>query len=380
MAGLLLNGSSLIRKPKTTRIYGVEWNFTNPSTQLTRLDEAAGLGDPKPAVGNVEGSSPFDDLYPWSEMQEFNIIDDRVSYKKGDPLFSRTNYDTVVRIPKFWYKATLGSTTLQIRIATGEADGFKLFPRFQGSDGSVKDYIYVGKYDTGIGYVSKSNVAPLVNITRATYRTNAAAKGGNWWGFDIGTYMALCTLYLVEFADWDSQGKIGQGNSSTSAALNSGGTDAMIYHTGRAMGADGQVAIQYRGIENLWGNVWQFVDGINFNGNIPWFCLDPSKWADNTVTNYTQLGYNIMQTSGQAGYAKAVGVDPNNDWLILPTTGGGSQTTYIPDGVWSNTGWRIFIVGGDWGNGLNVGLFARDSHHDSSGAIASFGGRLLYLP
>ena len=50
-------------------IYGVEWDWTSSGpTKGTRTDDAAGFEDPNPAVNNGTGSSPFDDLYPWSEM------------------------------------------------------------------------------------------------------------------------------------------------------------------------------------------------------------------------------------------------------------------------------------------------------------------------
>src|SRR5699024_525061 len=46
-------------------IYGVLWDGTS-TTALSRTDDAAGFSDPVPAVSNGSGSSPFDDLLPWS--------------------------------------------------------------------------------------------------------------------------------------------------------------------------------------------------------------------------------------------------------------------------------------------------------------------------
>lgn len=51
------------------KIYGVEWDWTSSGpTKGVRTDDAAGFADPSPAVSNGTGSSPFDNLYPWSEM------------------------------------------------------------------------------------------------------------------------------------------------------------------------------------------------------------------------------------------------------------------------------------------------------------------------
>ena len=50
-------------------IYGVEWDWTSSGpTKGVRTDSAVSFGDPNPAVNNGTGSSPFDNLMPWSGM------------------------------------------------------------------------------------------------------------------------------------------------------------------------------------------------------------------------------------------------------------------------------------------------------------------------
>ena len=375
MSGILLGAKPNIVKPCTARAYGASW-AGGTSTQLSRLDEAIGLADPVAGVGATAGSSPFDTIMPWAGMKEFNIINDEIAFEKGvDSEFSRSSYDTVVRIPKFWYKVDATGSEWNVHIANGAMSGYSVHPAFNESD-----EIYLAKYITGSGYVSRSAVSPLVSITRATFRTNARSKGAHWDMYNIATYSALQMLYLVEFADWNSQSCVGAGYTSGSAAIATGGTDVMPYHTGRGAGTDGLTSIQYRGIEDAWGNVWQFVDGINFSGNTPYYCLLRSNFGDDKSAGYTQLGYSTTGTSGNAQYPKSHGLDANAPWLFLPNSTGGSTATYIPDRWSSNTGWRIFIVGGRYDNGADAGLFARDANAASSAAAASIGGRLLYIP
>ena len=375
MSGILLGAKPNIIKPNTTRSYGVSW-LGQQNTQLSRLDGAAGFDDPIPGQGATMGSSPFDDIMPWKGMKEFNIINDEITFEKGvDPEFSRSSYDTVIRIPKFWYKVQLVGTEWQLFIANGPVSGFSVHPAFNESD-----EIYIGKYMTGEGYVSRSGKSPVTNITRATFRGNARNKGAHWDMLNIATYSALMMLYLVEYADWNSQNCVGKGYTSGSAKIATGGTDLMTYHTGRPAGTDGLTSIQYRGIEDLWGNVWQFVDGINFNGNIPYYCFNRANFGDDKSTGYFQLGFNVPATSGNQQWPKSHGVDQNAPWLILPNATGGSDASYIPDGWWNNTGWRIFIVGGHCDFGSQAGLFARYANSTSSTAFANFGGRLLYIP
>lgn len=367
-------------KPRVVNIYGVEWNYANQSTALTRIAASAGFPDPVPAVGGGAGSSPFDALYPWSEIDEFNVINNAISHRRGSSGFSRTSYDTVVRIPKFWYKIEQDTANSKMRfyIADNEAPGFAVHPAFDRGDGVIRDYIYIGKYNTGSGYVSKSGLAPLVNIKRADARAGSANKGGPWWQYDYAAWCAVWLLYLVEFADWDSQAKIGKGytDSSNSAAINTGGTDSMTYHTGRAAGTDGKTAVQYRWMENLWGNVRDWVDGINFNERQAYICLNPANFADDTSTNYTSAGVTICE----GGWIKGLTLSPTFPFAFLPTLNGGSETTYIPDYVYSYTGWRVLYVGGLWSSAGYAGLFYFYANYDSSNAYSNIGARLLFLP
>jgi hypothetical protein len=378
--GQLIGACSDVVQPRTAHVYGIAWNFGNANTQCSRLEEATNFAEPTPAVGTGTGSSPFDKIYPWSEMEEYNVISGEIKYKQGDDGFSRTSYDTVVKIPKFWFKAEQDSNEFRLYISSGAKDGFMLHPAFNRGDGKIRDAIYVGKYKTSAGYATRSGFAPLVSITRKTFRDGAASKGTDWWGYDIATYSAICMLYLVEFADWNTQSVIGAGNTNTSAAKQAGGTDAMSYHTGRAAGTNDASQIQYRHLESLWGDVRDLVDGINFSGSTVYFCLIPSKFADDTATNYTILGYTVYASGGNASYPKSQGLDANNPWLWLPVTVGGSTSSYIPDAWWSNTGWRIFSVGGTYGYGAYAGLFARNAYAASSDSDAALGGRLLFLP
>ena len=373
-------GQQASAKPRVINIYGVEWNYANQSTALTRLASSAGFSDPVPAVGAGTGSSPFDALYPWSEIDEFNVINNAISHRRGSGSFSRKNNDTVVRIPKFWYKVEQDTANSKMRfyIADNEAPGFAIHPAFDRGDGVVRDYIYIGKYNTGSGYVSRSELAPLVNITRSDARTNSAGKGGPWWQYDYAAWCAAWLLYLVEFADWDSQAKIGKGytDSSNSAAINTGGADSMTYHTGRAAGVDGKTAVQYRWMENLWGNVRDWVDGINFNERQAYICLNPANFADDTSTNYTSAGVTICDS----GWIKGLTMSSVFPFAFLPTLNGGSETTYVPDYVSSITGWRALYVGGLWSNAGGAGLFCFHASNASSNSGSNLGARLLFLP
>ena len=355
-------------------VFGVCWDTSNSSTALKRLTPSTdpyGLvtksvtTEPVPAVGTGAGSSPFDSFMPWSGMKECNLNNaGAVTAWKGDSGFSRSNNFTMVFIPEFYVAAKRNGTKQYFYVSDKPKTGMTKHP------GSGK---YVGRY-TIPG--SKSGVTSTVNITRTTARSNAKKNGDKWHLYDFATYCAIIFLYVVEFADWDCQSKIGKGSVDvTSSPFANGVTDVMTYHTGaknRVVSLD-SVGVQYRWIENLWGNVRQWVDGFNANGTTVYTCTDPSKYADDTATGYTNIG-----TLPSDGYIKDLTVTDNG--LLIPKTSGGSETTYIPDFMWSSYDWRVLDVGGDWSNGTYAGLLYFRAHDASSLSSSYISARLMCEP
>ena len=144
---------------KRVHIYGVEWDWdTGNSTSGTRTDDSALFADPNPAVNNGSGSSPFDNLYPWSEMVKE----------------TRTG-GVMVKEPKYWFKWTKTGKKLKLQIADGPVEGFHVDPvNMDRGDGLGElDYSFIGRYHCASGtYKSETNKAQQTNITRSTARSN----------------------------------------------------------------------------------------------------------------------------------------------------------------------------------------------------------------
>ena len=348
-------------------VFGVCWDTSNSSTALTRLTPSTdpyGLvtrsvtTEPVPAVGSGSGSSPFDSYAPWSGMKECNLdASGTVTAWKGDSNFSRSNDYTMVFIPVFYVAQKRSGTKQYFYVSDKPKTGMTKHP------GSGK---YIGKYHMNSYGCSSTNCSPWVNMTRANSRRSTP----KFHIYDFATYCAIIWLYIVEFADWNCQSKIGRGYVSGAWYISSGGTDSMTYHTGRAAGTDDKTAVQYRWIENLWGNVLQWVDGFNANGTTAYACTDPSKYADDTATGYTNIG-----TLPASGWIKDLTVTDNG--LLIPKTSGGSETTYVPDYVYSSSGWLVLCVGGYWSNGTSAGLLYFNADNASSNSGTSISARLL---
>ena len=346
------------------KIYGISRNVTSSSPAWARTDDAVGL-TATASVGTTAGSSDFDNCAPWSGMT-------RETLSTGD---------VMVKIPKFWYRRYKEGDIEYIKIADKATTGFTLHPLFNHA-GVESDCAYVGAYKTSSNNKSVSGASPQVSQTRATFRSNAKAKGTGWSLIDIAAVSAIQMLCMVEFATTNAQAAIGRGYcDSNSAALSTGSCNNVANLTGRPAGTDGKTGVVYRGIEDFWGNVWEWVDGVNWNGGTYYVCNNPANYADDTATNYTALSYK-GNTGWSSSYITTEGLDTgNNSHVMLPSAAGsGSESTYYCDACWSSTGWKVFQRGGNWTNGSACGLFTAHLHNASSSSPTSIGSRLLYIP
>ena len=382
-----VNYGKYVKIESLTSVFGVSWDSSQPSTALTRLTKANDPNklvtvdittEPVPAVGTGSGSSPFDNYMPWMGMEEYNIINTsgKVLNKKGESGFTRTNISVpvMVKIPEFYYKIERVGSIFRYYVADGPVDGLSLHP------GSGDNYL--GRYEAGeassgtMGLIlaSYSGTTPSVSKTRSTFRDYARNMASGFQLRDIAAWCAYDLLYLVEYADWEGQKKIAQGLVNNPSVNKTGLTDAMVYHTGRANSSDNS-AVQYRWIENPWGNVREWVDGINFQNRTAYICTDPTKYADDTTANYTSTGVTLSSTTG---WIKGLGLSTDFPWAYLPNEPGGSSTTYIPDYMYSGGGWRVLNVGGSYSKRLNGGQFYFDASNTSSDKNSDLGARLQF--
>lgn len=353
-------------------VFGVCWDTFNSSTALTRLTKTSDpygfvtkniTAEPVPAVGTGAGSSPFDNYAPWNGMKKCSLLSDGSVYAwENQTDFSYLGAYVMVYIPTFYVAQKRKDAKQYFYISDKAKTGFTKHP------GSGK---FVGRYHMNSDGYCNSRQPPYVNMTRAVARSKAKNNGGKFCLYNFATYCAIIWLYVMEFADWNCQNKIGRGYvDNHNSAINSGGTDSMTYHTGRAAGTDGSTAVQYRWIENLWGNVYQWIDGFNANGTTAYYRIDPSRYADDTATGYNHIG-----TLPPNGWIKDLTVTDNG--LLIPKTVGGSETTFIPDYAYSSSGWRVLGVGGYWSDGSIAGLLYFCAGYTSSSSDSSISARLL---
>lgn len=290
-----------------------------------------------------------------------------------------------------------------------------------GSDyrGGNNDTAYDGTYRTFLG-------RPATAISRTNFRNYARKRkpGSTEWNcmtYDI--QKDLLWLFAIEYATLNSQapfnaqkdgngyaqGGLGAGVSTLTSTEWSGYNGYYPFvpcgHTDELGNGTGEVAYpvinedgstrctvmvpRYRGIENPFGHVWQWTDGINIrispntdkdgDGLSKVFvCSDPAKFSDTGYDGYAHVG-NEARTEN---YVKEVIFGEGGE--IIPSVVGGGSSTYFCDYHYTNIptteALRGVLFGGSAYHGAYAGFASAHAHNTPSNTYANVGSRLCFIP
>lgn len=408
-------------------IFGVEVDFVNKA--FTRL---AG------AVGKTPGA-PFDGVQAFGGRRRCNLTDDgQVVAYQGEAGYSETGkltsavgdfsagtiVQTMVEQPRFYYKVV---PLLLEKIADGDGyhmrkaryyvtdtphAGFKLHPAFI-QNGVEKDKIYLSAFEGSLWDASASayilddaqvadfsadmlasiaNAKPISgltqNLTRANTRALAHNRGAGWEQMYCATASATQMLMLIEYATLNMQTAIGSGavnkadDGATNMAEPTGATTLLGNASGTANNANGIQFVTYRGEENMWGNIWKFVDGMNINAKgIHKLYVADHDFADSVITGaYKDTGITLAKANG---YISAFGYVEEFDWLMVTSETVGNSSLPVGDYFYQNNaydGVMVALLGGRWYYGAHAGPWYWDVYNAPGYRARHIGGRPVYIP
>ena len=326
-------------------------------------------------------------------------------------------YQVMVEIPLCYYKVERIGTITIWSISDAPQTGYAIHPAFIRGD-SVVPYRYYGAYDaavydvsaaeyigglnaddntdatptgldrvditasTGDKLVSVSGQYPMVGLTRGEFRQLAANLGSGWHQVDFWLVSLVQLLAVIEIQSFNTQQLLGMGNTQSSYPSSSDSQSDSPHSVAGKSDQSGNQSnyvdtawMSYRGIENWFGNCWQFVDGLNYDGDnqIPYVASDSSAFVDGDVSSnssYTSLGVTLPTSNG---YVKDLQGVAN---VFLPLSVGGSSSTYITDYFWRNAGWRVAVFGGDASHSSLAGGLCWHLSYDSVVRYRGIGARL----
>ena len=265
-----------------------------------------------------------------------------------------------------------------MQISATEEDGFSVSPAHmdRGDGTGERDVVYIGRYHCGAtAYKSASGQNPKNNTTRANFRSSIHNLGSTIWQADWAMRFTLFLLYIVEFADWNSQAKIGRGCGNNSGVQAMGYTDSMPYHTGTTQSSRDTYGLgtQYRNIEGLLDNVYDWVDGCYNSSSGLMIILNPSSFSDSS--GGTSVGTPSSGYPSKFSVKNVSGTFP----LFIPSEASGSDSTYSCDYWYFNASYPCVCAGGYYDQDLGHGLFYF-SCTSASSTGADRGSRLMKLP
>ena len=423
-------------------VYGVEVDFVNEI--FTRVAGAAGKTAGAPfdevrAFGGRRRCDLTDDgkvvayygdpgfSYTGRLMEDITIE----SGKNAGFYPAGTLVQVMVEQPKFYYKmvplvlelfdegyAQKGAHIRKARyyVADEPKPGFKLHPGFI-YDGKENDYIYVSAFEGVIYDTSEqeyilddaqiadfdedvfSSIAyakPASGFTQLlTCRNNrklAQNRGPGWQQAYAGPASASQLLMLVEYAAFNMQNEVGSGVTykdwgEGNCSEKTGATVDLGNATGTAENENGEFPVTYRGEENLWGNIWEWLDGVN-GKNPEGFCegqygelfiADHDFMEGTGEPPYEDSGIHPCYSRGS--YIKAYSYSEKYDWFFAPAEIGGTKDLPIGDFYYnSNPDWRLARLCGDWHAIEHSGPFYFDLFRELDFIQRNCGGRLTFTP
>lgn len=226
------------------------------------------------------------------------------------------------------------------------------------------------------------------NLTRANARALAHNRGTGWEIQTAASASASQMLMLVEYASFNMQEKIGVGVTSkvddgaTSMTEITGATTNLGNASGAVMNANNFNVVTYRGEENLWGNIWTFVDGMNINAKgIHKLYVADHAFADSVLDGaYKDTGITLAKANG---YVSAFGYNEAFDWLFVTSEVLGNSSLPVGDYFWQNHTYNavmIALLGASWSDGANAGAFCWSVGNAPSNRYRSIGARPVYFP
>ena len=308
-----------------------------------------------------------------------------------------------IRIPKMYisaYEPSLNRSTSQLASVVNTS------PNYRGGNNTsawdLQDNSLLGM--------------PVTNESRTNFRTYARNRGSINWNIELSdTYKAWADLLYIEFANLNSQesynpattaqgykqGGLGSGvtdaNSGNWSAFNSynpfipcGTTNALGNNTGvvdyaPTGWAGGKVfsVPSYRGIENPFGHIWKWMDGINLRIQSDADGGKSEVYVANTF-NLNDINYNGYTKVGEAARSNGYISRMIRNQLIPEDTSGASSNTFWADYFYTNIpnsgeSLRGVLSGGAAASGANAGLACSNTYYVPSRTRTILGSRLIFL-
>lgn len=355
------------------KIFGVSIDLTNsdPESAVTYTDDAVGMT----AGSSAWDSEPiFKDIKPClllnGVVQKYLDKNNFAQDEDGNSvdITSGSAGDVMIEIPKCGVKIATSGDILTIKITdnpNATADGFHYYAHTRATEGDC-DKLYIGAY---VGYTTSSKLrslsgkTPTVSQTIGTFRTQAQANGDGYDQISFYPLTLLQCLFLIRYKNRNSQTALGRGYVDGSAKTSTGATNTNGMYYGSTSGT---VHVKFAGIEDFWGNVFYWIDGLysDSSRNI----LTAFDNFNDTGSGYTSRGQGT--TSNIGNYMSKPQGTTETGFIAKEVSG--SSTTYFCDSA-DLCASGLALFGGPWNDGDYAGAFQLFVTYSASNSNSNLG-------
>ena len=356
----------------------LDLNNPDPTTWATYADDA---------VGMTAGSDAWDDFFGHYPCILENGVelgklkrDNFAQYEDGTTApITTIGKDVMICFPRRGIKLEyLDANTLSVSMTNEDnKEGYSYMAHSYSNSGAsltnaVCDKFYLGAYK---GYKSSSRlystsgVDPTGKVTIENFRTYAQARGTGYEqsGFFQITFRQV--MYLLKYKGQNAQIAIGRGYvDGNNLAHVTGGTNTRGMDWGESTGQD---QMKLFGLEDFYGNLFEFIDGCYSASNGQLLVADGN--FNDTGNNYTDTG-----ASGQSNGFLRYPNGTNLAGFTMKGTTYGDENTFFCDSA------RVFssktgAFGGNMTTGSGAGVFYSYFNTTPSKTGSNVGSRLMYM-
>ena len=310
---------------------------------------------------------------------------------------------TQVSLQNFYTKAqNTGCTLMDMDTRADQADMMLIEFATRNMQTAIGNGFSSGTYaNTHTALVAESDTNRVVLTTA---QANAYVVGQRIsisaaaYGTDIAKFRKLLSINVIDAErGWSALGFDGEpvsiaiGNYVTGNMLDCGGADDIIMGSGY-IGTNGKAQVKYRGVEDVFGNIFQGLLGVLKVGTHPpiyYYCDDPNHYGFEVNEHWREIA---RRTDGDPeGYVKEVFGDMTAllaTSLIAKTNTGASSATYWCDYYYraaapdtpAPSQIRVPFFGGYWSHGSTCGPWYGYWASAPSTPYWSYGARPLVIP
>lgn len=358
----------------------IDLNNSDPETACEYMDNAVGK---TPGYDGWKNTNIIKNIKPCvlnnGEVQYYLQKDNYTLKEDGTAsLLDGTNGDVMVEIPKIGYRLWNDENYQYVSVTDDpNKDGYCYYAHSLETDGDC-DKIYYGAYlgyQTGSNLYSRSDVSPTVSTTLTDFRTYSSNRGAGYSIVSFFPWTLLQCLYIIIYKNLNSQTALGKGYTSASAKANTGATNSNTFCYGSSSGT---THMKFLGIEDMWGNLGHWIDGIynDSNRNIR------TDYRNSVFTGNNGNSFQFSTSSGLSSniYGNISQIQGTNEtgFLLKATDKNSNYNTYYSDYGGLNADRFAGFGGSDWNDGSRAGAFQLNVIYTASYSASSLGARLMY--